>query len=83
MEETQIDIIVKNFIGISENIFTYNGKNAHELVLYYSIDIPDEYYKDEYIVHDDHGQCKATWIDINEFKNKQKILYPEDVFKYL
>lgn len=83
MEETQIDIIVKNFIGISENIFTYNGKNAHELVLYYSIDIPDEYYKDEYIVNDDHGQCKATWIDINEFKNKQKILYPEDVFKYL
>ena len=82
-EEINTDIVVKDFLGISENIFTFNGKNAHELVLYYDISIPDEYYKNEYTVIDDHGESKAKWIDIDEFKNRKKILYPEEVFKFL
>ena len=83
LEEINTNIIIKNFLGISENIFTYEGKNAHELVLYYEIDLADKDYKDEYIVNDDNGQSKATWININDFKNGNKILYPEEVFKYL
>ena len=83
LEEINANIIIDNFLGISENIFTYQGKKAHELVLYYKISIDDNDYKDEYIVNDDDGQSKATWVDINDFKNGNKILYPEDVFKYL
>ena len=83
LEEININIIIKNFLGITENIFTYEGKNAHELVMYYNIDISNEDYKEEYIVNDDNGQSKATWIDIDEFKNGNKILYPKEVFKYL
>ena len=80
-EEIASDIIIKDFLGISENIFTYKGKQAHELILFYSIEIPEKYYKDEYQIPDDNS--KAKWIDINEFKNKRKILYPEEVFKYI
>lgn len=83
MEEIHADIIVKDFLGISENIFTYKGKNAHELILFYSIDIKDEDYKEEYEIIDFGGKFKAKWIDINEFKNKNKILYPEEVFQYI
>lgn len=83
LEEIDTDIIIKDFLGISENIFTYEGKDAHELVLYYSIDLSDEDYKDEYILIDDNEQSKAIWIDIKEFKNGSKILYPEEVFKYI
>ena len=82
-EEINIDIVIKDFLGISENIFIYEGKNAHELVFYYNINILDEDYKEEYVVTDDNGQSKAVWIDINEFKNKNKILYPQEVFKYI
>ncbi len=82
-EEINVNIIVKDFLGISENIFTYKGKNAHELILFYSIDILDSDYKEEYDVIDDCGEYKAKWIDIDEFKNKNKILYPEEVFKYI
>lgn len=82
-EEINANIIVKDFLGISENIFTYKGKNAHELILFYSIDIPDSDYKEEYEINDDCGKYKAKWIDIDEFKSKNKILYPEDVFKYI
>ena len=82
-EEIGANIIIKDFLGVSENIFTYKGKNAHELILFYSIDISDDNYQEEYKVIDDHGETIAKWIDIQEFKNKRKILYPEDVFKYL
>ena len=82
-EEIGANIIVKNFLGISENIFTYKGKKSHELVFFYSINIPDNDYKDEYYIVDANEQYKAKWIDIEEFKRKNKILYPEDVFKYI
>lgn len=82
-EEINADIIVKDFLGISENIFTFNGRNAHELILFYSIDIADSDYTDEYNIVDRGGEFSAKWIDIDDFKNKSKILYPEDVFKYL
>ena len=82
-EEINIDITVKDFLGISENIFTYQGKKAHELILFYSIDISDDNYQEEYKVIDDHGVTIAKWIDVEEFKNKNKILYPEEVFRYI
>ena len=82
-EEINIDIVIKDLLGISENIFTYEGKNAHELVFYYNINILGKDYKEEYVVKDDKGQTKAVWIDINEFKNGNKILYPQEVFKYI
>lgn len=83
LEEINVDITVKNFLGISENIFTYQGKKAHELILFYSIEISDENYQEEYKVIDDHGETIAKWIDLDEFKNKNKILYPKEVFKYI
>ena len=83
LEEININITVKDFLGISENIFTYKGKKAHELILFFSIEISDKDYQEVYKVIDDHGETIAKWIDIEEFKNKNKILYPEDVFKYI
>ena len=83
LEEINVDIIVKDFLGISENIFTYQGKKAHELILFYSIEIPNKNYQEEYKVIDDHSETIAKWIDIDNFKNKSKILYPEEVFKYI
>lgn len=83
LEEINKNIIVKNFLGISENIFTYEGKKAHELILFYSIEVSDEDYQEEYKVIDDNGESIAKWIDIDEFKKKKKIIYPEEVFRYI
>ena len=82
-EEIGADIIIKDFLGVSENIFTYKGKDAHELILFYSIDIKDIDYKEEYHIIDGSADYKAKWISIEDFKNKTKILYPEEVFKYI
>ena len=82
-EEIDANINVGNFLGISENIFTFNGKNAHELVLFYNVDINENDYKDEYVILDEKCHSPVKWIDINEFKNNEKILYPEEVLKYI
>lgn len=83
VEEIKAKVLVKDFIGISENIFKYKGKNAHELIFFYSIDIDDKDYKEEYNISDGGCEYKAKWIDINEFKNGKKIIYPEETFKYI
>ena len=82
-EELNIDINVGEFLGISENIFTYNGKNAHELILFYKVDINDSDYKEKYHIIDDTCETDATWIDIDKFTNKELKIYPEQVFQYL
>ena len=82
-EEIGANIIIKDFLGISENIFTYEGKNAHEIIFFYSIELPDNNYKNEYHIVDENDSYLAKWIDINDFKNKSKILYPDEIFKYL
>ena len=82
-EELNIDIKVGKFLGISENIFNYNGKNAHELVLFYDAYIADKDYQEKYEVIDDNSETEAMWIDINKFKDNELTLYPEQIFKYL
>lgn len=82
LEEIGADITVNDFLGMSENIFTYEGKYAHELVFIYSVYIKDSDYKEEYNIIDEQNHI-AKWIDIDTFKNKQAILYPEEILKYL
>ena len=82
-EELNIDINVGEFLGISENIFIYNGKNAHELILFYDVDIKDEDYKEKYHIIDDNCETDAMWIDIDKFKNRELKIYPEQIFQYL
>ena len=55
------------FVSISKNIFTYNGKDAHELILFYNVDINDTNYKEKYHIVDDNSETDEIWIDIDEF----------------
>lgn len=82
-EEINIEIEIGKFLGISENIFNYNGKDAHELILFYEAYINDKDYQQKYDLVDDNSESEAIWVDIDKFKNKELILYPEQIFKYL
>ena len=83
VEELGIEITTKDFLGIAENIFTFEGKNGHELVFFYSISINDSDYKDEYTILDMEKETKVKWIDIENLKSKKQIVYPQEVLKYL
>ena len=82
-EELNINIDVKEFCGISENIFTYQGKDAHEIIFFYNIELNENDIKEKYHIIDDNCETDAYWIEIDEFKSNKKILYPEQIFKYL
>lgn len=82
-EELNIDIEVGEFLGISENIFTYNGKNAHELILFYNATIKDSDFKEKYHIIDDNTETDAIWVDVDKFISKELKIYPEQMFKYL
>ena len=82
-EELNIDINVGEFLGISENIFTYNGKNAHELILFYNVDINNFDYKEKYHIVDDNCENDAMWIEIDNFINGELKIYPKEIFNYL
>lgn len=82
-EELNIDINVKDFLGTSENIFVYNGKNAHEIIFFYNVSINESDFKEQYHIIDDNCETDAVWIDIDKFKNKEFKIYPEQVFNYL
>ena len=83
LEEINKDITIKDFLGISESIFTYEGKRAHELILFYSIELSNEDFQEEYKFIDNNRSYTAKWVDIKDFKDNKKILYPEEVLKYI
>lgn len=82
-EELGIDITVGKFLGIFENIFVFNGKDAHELILFYEIYLKDEDYKENYKILDESGEPDAIWIDIDKFKNDELKIYPKEMLEYL
>lgn len=82
-EEINIEIEIGKFLGISENIFNDKGKDAHELILFYDVYIKDKDYQEKYNLVDDDLETEAIWVDINKFRNKELILYPKQIFKYL
>lgn len=82
-EELGVEIEIIEYLGLAENIFTYQGKNAHEMILFYNVKIKESDLKEKYHIVDGDFEMNAYWIDIDEFKNKKKILYPEQIFKYL
>ncbi len=82
-EELNIDIKVGDFLGIAENIFTYNGKDAHELILFYNVEIDENDYKEKYHIIEENEESDAMWIDVDKFKNKELKIYPDEMFKYI
>jgi len=82
-EEIHSDITVGELLGVAENIFTYQGKTGHEIVFLYSIEIPNDNFKNDYEINDEVGKYNAVWVDIDDFKSGKKIIYPEGFLKYI
>ena len=83
LEELGIFVEVEKYLGICENIFEFNGRRAHELVLMYEAKMNEEDFKEEYVVNDDLGEFLALWVDIDEFIDERKILYPKEMLRFI
>ncbi|KKS69073.1 hypothetical protein A3A14_02555 [Candidatus Daviesbacteria bacterium RIFCSPLOWO2_01_FULL_43_38] len=73
------------FITTLENIFTFDGKQGHEIVMVFKADLANKelYSKDYMEIIDSKDNHKALWQKISDFKEKRSILYPDNILEYI
>jgi hypothetical protein len=78
MEEIQAEVFDLCYLGILENIFTFNGKNGHEIVFIYDGKLADKtLYEKDVFQGDELGTTfKAVWVDLCGTGPSSPPLYP-------
>jgi 8-oxo-dGTP pyrophosphatase MutT (NUDIX family) len=85
VEETGEEITDIVYLGTLENIFTYNGKPHHEIVIVYDAKfINNELYdKEEVDVEEVDIWYKAHWLSIEDCKTGKHLIYPDGLLDLL
>ncbi|MFN6482180.1 MULTISPECIES: NUDIX hydrolase [unclassified Nostoc] len=85
-EEIQAELKNIKYLGCIENLFTFNGRQGHEIIQLYQCDFVDsKFYQLESLVFSESQthKHKALWMDISRFKSGEFRLVPEVFFEYL
>ncbi len=84
-EEIQADLTNIRYLGCMENLFTFNGKQGHEIIQFYQCDFVDPkfYQLEELFFEEGERKKKALWVDISRFKTGELRLVPEPFLEYL
>lgn len=85
-EETGHEVTDIRYLTTLENIFTYKGRQAHEIVLLYAGRFVDEslYQRQEVLCQEDSGKpFRALWVPLQDFRSGHKRLVPEDLLPWL
>ena len=84
-EEMDAEIKDLTYIGTIENIFTYDGKPGHEIVLIYEASFVDSLlYRLKSVRLKDNGDwLVAMWKPMADFRSGSAILYPEGLLDLL
>ena len=69
-EEIQAELTNIKYLGCLENLFTFNGKQGHEILQVYQCDFVDPkfYQLEELVFAEGERKKKALWVDISRFK---------------
>lgn len=83
-EEIQADLTNIRYLGCLENLFTFNGKQGHEILQVYQCDFADsKFYQLESLVFAEGKRQKtAFWVDIARFKSGELLLVPEEFIEF-
>jgi 8-oxo-dGTP pyrophosphatase MutT (NUDIX family) len=86
LEEIGAEIKNVRYLGTVENVFTYNGKEGHEIVLVYDGDFADRamYDQTKAVTAYDDGEVnfQAIWKRLDEF-GEGAPLYPDGLMELL
>lgn len=85
-EEINIDITNLKYLGMLENIYTFNGGSYHEVVLIYDGTlIESELYEQSMILGKEANRdgIRAMWKALDEFREGKSILYPTGLIEML
>jgi 8-oxo-dGTP pyrophosphatase MutT (NUDIX family) len=81
VEELNVEITIKQYLGCLENIFTIRNEIGHEIIQLYSVEFKDtaNYESELFVVTEGNKSAIAKWISIDEFIWKRKIIYPNGI----
>ena len=88
MEEIHVEVDRQSlkYLGAVENIFYFNGKPGHEIVLIYDGQLQDAHLYDQAIItgmEANGEEIRAMWKRIDEFGDGKSILYPTGLLELL
>ncbi len=88
MEEIQVDVDPNSlrYLGAIENIFKYNGRPGHEIVLIYDGTFKEKRWYNQALIRGMEGggaEIRAVWKNIQEFGNGKSVLYPTGLLELL
>jgi ADP-ribose pyrophosphatase YjhB (NUDIX family) len=84
-EEIGAEVTNLRFVAAVENIFTYDGRPGHEIVMVYTGDFVDPafYARDPILVTEDNGdRLLARWMPLADFDGGPP-LYPDGLYALL
>ena len=84
-EEIRTEITDLDYVGMIENIFIFDGKPGHEIVLVYEATFVDSrlYEVESVRCRDNGGEFVAVWKPIAQFQAGKAPLYPEGLLDLL
>lgn len=84
-EELGTDLENIKFVTVLENIFIYEGKKGHEIVMVFKGDLvnKDLYNKQDIPILDSKEGGVASWQKIEDYKNGKLILYPQGISEFI
>ena len=85
-EEINVEIADLKCLGMLENIFTFNGKSHHEIVLIYDGTLTESGLYDQALIlgkEANGDDIRALWKSMAEFESGKSILYPNGLLSLL
>lgn len=78
-EEIQQEVVVGELVNTFENIFVYEGKKGHQIILLYQAKFSDENNYSKTFEINENGKIigNAVWKSLDEIKNEGAKLYPD------
>jgi 8-oxo-dGTP pyrophosphatase MutT (NUDIX family) len=85
IEEIGVGLVEVRYLGMLENIFTSEGRRAHQIVLVYDGQLSDRsLYEKESLPGDELGSpFTAVWKRLSDFSPETMPLYPEGLREML
>jgi len=85
-EELDTEIENPRLLGVLENIFTYDGRQGHEIVFVYDAELDNRslFTVDKFTGQESNGETyNAIWLDIETIGPKTPPIYPEGLLEML
>ena len=85
-EELNVDVGNLRFLGVLENIFTFNGNSYHEIVMVFDGALTDSGLYAQAEIHGKEANgdnIRAIWKSLDEFVSGKSILYPDGLLSLL